>query len=69
MAITKEGETNSNVIIMIVLDDIPKDKVPLEVMRYYRKNSYIEKPERAQDRPILWKTLRESLKSARQNVE
>ncbi|XP_055996804.1 toll-like receptor 4 [Ostrea edulis] len=64
MSITKEVETNSDVIIMIVLDNIPKNKMSLEVLRYYRKNCYLEKPEGAQDRTLLWKTLRESLKDA-----
>lgn len=63
MSMTKEGQTNRRVIVMVILDSIPRKKLPLEVMQYYKKNCYIEKPDKDNDLTVFIKTLKESLKN------
>lgn len=63
MSLTKEGEANRKVIVMIILDNIPRKHLPLEVLQYYRKNCYVERPEKEKDMTMFFKTLKTSLKT------
>ncbi|XP_062591133.1 toll-like receptor 4 [Saccostrea cucullata] len=58
MAVTEENHMNRKVIIMTVLEEIPKAELTLEVLQYYKKNSYIAKPNNEQEMKLFWKTLK-----------
>ncbi|XP_061181210.1 toll-like receptor 4 [Saccostrea echinata] len=58
MAVTEESHMNRKVIIMTVLEEIPKAELSLEVLHYYKKNSYIAKPNNEHEMKLFWKTLK-----------
>nr|XP_019920817.2 toll-like receptor 4 [Crassostrea gigas] len=58
MAITKERHMDRRLIIMVVLEDIPHNQLSLEVLQYYKKNSYIVKPKNEQELNLFWKTFK-----------
>jgi Leucine-rich repeat (LRR) protein len=58
MAITEENHMDRKVIVMAVLEDIPKKELSLEVLHYYKKKSYIAKPDNEQEMKLFWKTLK-----------
>nr|XP_011420662.2 toll-like receptor 4 [Crassostrea gigas] len=58
MAITEERHMDRRLIIMVVLEDIPHNQLSLEVLQYYKKNSYIVKPKNEQELNLFWKTLK-----------
>ncbi|XP_052720344.1 toll-like receptor 4 [Crassostrea angulata] len=58
MAITEERHMDRRLIIMVVLEDIPHNQLSLEVLQYYKKNSYIVKPKNEQELNFFWKTLK-----------
>ncbi|XP_062591148.1 toll-like receptor 4 [Saccostrea cucullata] len=58
MAVTEENHMNRKVIIMTVLEEIPKAELTLEVLQYYKTNSYISKPNNEQEMKLFLKTLK-----------
>nr|XP_011420696.2 toll-like receptor 4 [Crassostrea gigas] len=61
MAITEESHMNREVVIMTVLEDIPQKELSLEVLQYYKKNSYINKPNTEEELKLYWKILEKLL--------
>ncbi|XP_062591147.1 toll-like receptor 4 [Saccostrea cucullata] len=58
MAVTEESHMDRKAIIMIVLEEIPKAELSLEVLQYFQKNSYIAKPNNEQEMKLFWRTLK-----------
>ncbi|XP_048729998.2 toll-like receptor 4 [Ostrea edulis] len=58
MAMTEENHMDRKVIIMTVLEDIPKKELSLDVLHYFKKKSYIAKPNNEQEMKLFWKTLK-----------
>lgn len=61
MAITEESNINREVVIMTVLEDIPPKELSLDVLQYYKKNSYINKPNTEEELKLYWKMLEKLL--------
>ena len=57
MAMTEESYRKRQVVVMVVLEAIPNTDLPLDVLQYYNKKSYIEKPTSQNDMEVYWKML------------
>ena len=57
MAMTEESYRKRQVVVMVVLEAIPNNDLPLDILQYYNKRSYIEKPTSQNDMEVYWKML------------
>ena len=57
MAMTEESYRKRQVVVMVVLEAIPNNDLPLDILQYYNKKSYIEKPTSQNDMEVYWKML------------
>lgn len=53
----KENYRKLQVVVVVVLEAICNNGLPLDVLHYYNKISYIEKSIFQNDMEIYWKTL------------
>lgn len=57
MTMAKENYRKFQVVVVVVLEAICNNGLPLDVLHYYNKISYIEKSIFQNDMEIYWKTL------------
>lgn len=57
MTMAKENYRKLQVVVVVVLEAICNNGLPLDVLHYYNKISYIEKSIFQNDMEIYWKTL------------
>ena len=57
MVMTEESYRKRQVVVMVVLEAIPNYDLPLDILQYYNKKSYIEKPTSQNDMEVYWKML------------